>query len=339
MVNRLVEVRVLRSALVVMWFVTTSAMILLLLRGVRYTNQFGTLHYILPGIYTIVLVWYIWRIGPPMNVLPEIRSPVFPQWQFGQVIPALFVAVIFALNFFSDLGESILMLLIIVASGWIIVSLWRNIRLRMVITGFALAIIAFLGGYLYFKHDFISSTAFFLFLIFVPLMVIAGGLLIKIAGLNNVALLAGSYGKALKSFLYGCLVFVPLGLANAASGSPGGDLTWLTSWWMPFSLPMFSGIVEEVWFRLVLVSLCYLMLRPTFRRYPQIAMVGAVFFSAVTFGLGHGRSVHNLLTTGLLYGLPMATIFARRDWECAVGTHYMVNFIPVATVFLETNIL
>ena len=329
------EVRVLRIALIVMWLAATSAMVLLLMQGVRRGDQFNVFHYILPGIYTLVLVWYLWRTGQSMNALPEIRSPIFPQRQFGRIIPAAIIALVFALHFVFDLG--ILLLMSIVAIVWIILAWWRNISVRMVITGFLLAAIAFVSGYLYFKHNFISSTAYFFLVVLSPLMVIAGGLLIIKMGLNNFALLSGRYLKALKSFLWGCLLFVPLGLTNAASGSPGGDLNWPTSWWMPFSLPLYSGIVEEAWYRLLVVSLCYFMLRPVLRRYPQIAMMGAVFFSAVTFGLGHGLSLHNFLTTGLLYGLPMAVIFARRDWEHAVGTHYMVNFVPVAIVFLETS--
>lgn len=328
------EIRVLRIALIVMWLATTGAMVLLLLQGVRQADQFGVLHYVLPGIYTLVLVLYLWRTGPSMKTLPEVRSPIFPERQFGRIIPAVILALVFVLHFFFDLG--ILLLMSFVAIIWIILAWWRKIGVRLVITGFLLAAIAFAGGYLYFKHGFISSTIFFLLLGLSPLMVIAGGLLINRTGLNNFALLSGSYGRALKSFLWGCLLFVPLGLTNAAGGSPGGHLNWLSSWWMPFSLPLYSGIVEEIWYRLLLVSLCYFMLRPAFRRYPQIAMIGAVLFSAVTFGLGHGLTLHNFLTTGLLYGLPMAVIFARRDYEHAVGTHYMVNFVPVVIVFLET---
>ena len=331
------EVRVLRIALIVMWLATTSVMVLLLAQGIRRVDQFNVLHYVLPGIYTLVLVLYLWRTGPSMKTLPEVRSPIFPQRQFGGIIPAVILALVFALHFFFDPG--ILLLMSIVAIVWIILAWWRNIGVRLVITGFLLAAIAFAGGYLYFKHGLISSNAFLLLSILSPVMIIAGGLLINKTGLNNSALITSSYGKALKSFLWGCLLFVPLGLTNAASGSPGGNLNWLSSWWMPFSLPLYSGIVEEVWYRLLLVSLCYFMLRPAFRRYPQIAMMGAVLFSAVTFGLGHGISLHNFLTTGLLYGLPMAVIFARRDWAHAVGTHYMVNLIPVVMVFLEMSSL
>ena len=66
---------------------------------------------------------------------------------------------------------------------------------------------------------------------------------------------------------------------------------------MPFSLSWFSGITEEAWFRLYLVSLCYWLLRPAFRKRPATAVVCAVLFSAITFGLGHGRTLDHFLTT------------------------------------------
>jgi hypothetical protein len=110
----------------------------------------------------------------------------------------------------------------------------------------------------------------------------------------------------------------------------------VTRWRIPLSQPWFSAIAEEAWFRLFLVSLCYLLLRPAFSKRPAVAVVCAVVFSAVTFGLGHGGTLlERFLTTGLLYGLPMAVIFARRDWEHAVGAHYMINMLPTVMVFVE----
>ena len=46
--------------------------------------------------------------------------------------------------------------------------------------------------------------------------------------------------------------------------------------------------------------------------------------------------MYEFLVTGLLYGLPMAVVFTRRDFEHAVGAHYMINMIPTFMVFLES---
>ena len=69
---------------------------------------------------------------------------------------------------------------------------------------------------------------------------------------------------------------------------------------------------------------------------PALAVIAAVLISGVTFGLGHDRTLENFLVTGLLYGVPFAAVFSSRDWEHAVGAHYMVNMIPMVIVFLET---
>jgi len=135
--------------------------------------------------------------------------------------------------------------------------------------------------------------------------------------------------------LWGGLLFVPLGLTNAAGGSPGSQIGWVTEWWMPFWLPWFSGIAEEVWFRLFLVGLGYFLLRPAFRTHPALAVIVSVLFSGITFGVGHGRTVEGFVMTGLGYGVPMAALFAKRDWEHAVGAHYVVNLIPWFAAFAE----
>jgi hypothetical protein len=184
----------------------------------------------------------------------------------------------------------------------------------------------------FWQNQSIGKANFVGLLVFVMPMFVAGGLLFKRTGLGGSQLYARQYSKAMWSFLLSCLLFVPFGLLNAATGSPGSGFTWVTHWWMPFSLPWFSGIAEEAWYRLLLVTLCYFMLRPAFNKVPTVAIVLSVLFSGIVFGLGHG----SILTTGLLYGLPMAVIYARRDWEYAVGAHYMINFIPWIMVFLAT---
>jgi len=319
-----------------MWVVTTVAVVVMLLHGVRNTDQFSVARYVLQGAYVSVLLWYLGRTGYSSNRLPELRPFLLPRWKYGRWIPVLGIAMMLAMTAASDDGMDILMLLLIVATVWILLVWRREIHLRIVIQGVVVALVGYLGGLPFLNNGFIGATTFYGLLALVPPMYIAGGLLFNRTDLGVIQLAAGRHAKVLQSFLWGCLLFVPLGLINAADGSPGSDIIWVTEWWMPLSLPWFSGIAEETWFRLLLVGLCYLMLRPAFRGRPALAVLAAVLFSGITFGLGHGRTLERFLTTGLLYGLPMAVIFARRDWEHAVGAHYMVNMIPWVMVFLET---
>jgi len=60
----------------------------------------------------------------------------------------------------------------------------------------------------------------------------------------------------------------------------------------------------------------------------------AVIFTGIVFGVGHGPSPDHFWTTGLLFGVPFAATFAKRDWEHAVSAHYMVNMIPALAAFI-----
>ena len=325
-----------RIALMVMWLVSTAATVMMLLYDVRSTDQYKVVRYVLQVGYVAALLWYLVRRGPSVNQLPELSSQVLPRWRYGAWAPVLGIALMLALAVLADAGVPILDLLMMAATGLILLAWRREIRLRSVVQGLAVALIAYLAGLQMANNGFISETMLYLLPAFSFPMYIAGGLLLKRTRLGGIQLLAGQYGQALKSVLWGGLLFVPLGLFNAAGGSPGSGITWVTQWWMPLWLPWFSGLAEETWFRLFLVGLCFFFLRPAFRTHPALAVVAAVLFSGIAFGLGHGRTLERFLITGLLYGVPFAAMFARRDWEHAVGAHYMVNMIPWVMAFLET---
>ena len=321
-------------ALPAMWLITTVSLVVMLFSGVRNSGQFHAERHILQVAYVLALCWYLIRTGPSLEQLPDLSPLLLPRLRIGKLIPVIVIALLFVAEFF---GQGILLPLLMLATIWILIAWRREIRLPAVLLGLAATTIALLAGLPFYQNQYIGKVTFILLLAFVMPMFVAGGLLSKRTGLAGSQLYAGRYGKAVVSFLWGCLLFIPLGLTNAAAGSPGPGMMWVTRWWMPLSQPWFSGIVEEAWFRLFLVSLCYWLLRPAFSKHPAVAVLCAVLFSGITFGLGHGGTLlENLLITGLLYGLPMAVVFARRDWEHAVGAHYMINMIPTLMVFLGT---
>lgn len=318
-----------RIALITMWLLTTISLVVMLFNGVRNTDQFRAERYTLHVAYVLALFWYLIRTGPSVKQLPDLSPLLLPKLRIGKLIPVIVIALLLVIEFS---GQGIVLLLLMPATIWILIVWRREIGLSPILIGLAVATIAFLGGLPFWQNQSIGKADFVGLLVFVMPMFVAGGLLFKRTGLGGSQLYARQYSKAMWSFLLSCLLFVPFGLLNAATGSPGSGFTWVTHWWMPFSLPWFSGIAEEAWYRLLLVTLCYFMLRPAFNKVPTVAIVLSVLFSGIVFGLGHG----SILTTGLLYGLPMAVIYARRDWEYAVGAHYMINFIPWIMVFLAT---
>lgn len=319
-----------RLALMALWLVTTAAIIVMLLHDVQSINQYETIRYVLQVGYVTVLLWYLIRIGPSIHQLPEINPQILPNWKYGAWIPVLGIVLLFTLTLFSYDGIYILMLLMMVTTCLILLMWRREIRLISVIQGFVVAMIAFLAGFQIAKRGYFNYTFLYLLSGFTFLMYIAGGLIFRRTRLGGMQLLNRHYGNAIKSVIFGGILFIPLGLINAA----GGSGIRVTKWWMTLWLPWSSGISEETWFRLFLVGLCYFLLRPAFLTRPFLPIVASVLFSGITFGLGHDLTLERFLVTGLLYGVPLAAVFARRDWEHAIGAHYVINMIPNFIIFL-----
>ena len=315
------------------WIVAAGAVGWMLIDGVRETEAYPAVRHLLHLGYAVALLWFLWRGEPQPDELPELDSGLLQRTPYGAWIPVAVMGSLLGLAILSDDGEDLLMLSMMLGSIWILVAWWRRIRLRAVLQSLALAGAAYLAGSPAASHGMISERAIVILSVMAAPMYVAGGLLAERTLLGEARLFAGRYAEAVLGFLRGCLLFVPLGLLNAADGGPGDDIGWVTEWWMPFSLPFFSGIAEEIWFRLLLVGLAYFLLRPALAGGSIPAVVAAVLFGSIVFGLGHGRDLGTFLTTGFLYGVPMAVVFVRRDWEHAVGAHYMVNLVSWFTVY------
>lgn len=88
------------------------------------------------------------------------------------------------------------------------------------------------------------------------------------------------------------------------------------------------GIAEETWARLFLTTFCYALLRPTTNQRPRRAVVVAVLVGALVHSFAHtGIDPLGLVIGGLLYFVPAALLFIKRDLEQAIGYHFLIVFV------------
>jgi hypothetical protein len=311
----------------------------MLLLGTRSTGDLEFLRYILHAAYSASLAWYLARTGPAFSELPVITAPRLLRWRGGSWLPVVIVTFAFLVVLADEGGGDIVLLLLILGTFGILLAYWRRIRLRWLLQGLLIAVVAYLAGRIPTDNGLLSERALTLLAGLAAPMYMAGAVIHDRTGLGGLPLAKWDLYAVGRGWLWGLVLFLPMGMVNAASGSPGGELAWVSEWWMPLVLPWFSGLAEEVWFRLLMVGLVYLLLRPAFSHRPALTVTLAIIFSSVVFGLGHGYNLERLVVTGLLYGAPLAVIFTKRGWEHAVGGHYMINAIPWLFAFLEHQTL
>jgi hypothetical protein len=184
-------------------------------------------------------------------------------------------------------------------------------------------------------------------LICVPILFVAGGMLLEHTRVGRARLWEGRAAGSIRSFVSGAAVCVPFGLLNATYGAHSGR-PWASHWWDLAGYAWSPALGEETWARLFLIGFCCALLLPVAGRRPGRAIVAAALLSALGHGLVHARTLAlfapqaayalrwtsvTVFETGLLFLLPMAALFIKRDWEHAVGFHYAVNLIPMVVAF------
>jgi hypothetical protein len=199
-------------ALIAMWLLTTVSLVLMLFGGVRNTGQFRVERYVLQAAYVLALFWYLIRTGPSVEQLPDLCPLLLPKLQIGKLIPVIVIALLFVAEFF---GQGLLLPLLMLATIWILIAWRREIGLSAILLSLGITIIALLAGLPFYQNQYIGKASFIVLLVFSIPMFVAGGLLSKRTGLVGSQLYARRCREAVKSFLWGCLLFIPLGLANA----------------------------------------------------------------------------------------------------------------------------
>jgi hypothetical protein len=159
-------------------------------------------------------------------------------------------------------------------------------------------------------------------------------LLIRRTGLAHSKWMNGRVALGLQSFLWGCVLALPAALLNLLGNLQAGD-TWVRHVWQ--SLYAFvPALAEETWARLFLTTLIYAALRPVSGSRPRRAVVAAILIGALVHGFAHsGINPFGIVIGSLLYGLPTALLFIKKDFEHAIGYHFLVDFVRFLAAFLQ----
>jgi surface polysaccharide O-acyltransferase-like enzyme len=199
-----------RTVLVAIWLVVSGVVAVMLFQGVRSTDQYGVVRYLLHAAYVAALLWFLNESGHDPSRLPEVRQQLLPRREVFAWIPAAIIGLLLVLTMIADDGSDILLLLMMGSTIWLLVVWWRQIRLVPVVQGLALATIAGVAIIPAMRVGFVSETALYLLAGMVATMYVVGGILFRRTELGGVQLLDGRYAGAVRSFLLGCLLFFPI---------------------------------------------------------------------------------------------------------------------------------
>lgn len=281
--------------------------------------------------FIVGLVWSLGRQKPAVDELPAFD--IFSGERPGYWVRTILIFVGLALTFFIGMmvGTGFSLMLVCGLIGFGVTIAWRG-QLTGRIAGLALAagIISALGIAFLGNGDLSWAIAN---LITLPPAFSGGVLLLQRTQLGKVRLVEGEIGLALKGFAMGCLLAVPAAVLNQLGNMSGQD-TWVVNWWQPL-YAIVPGIAEETWARLFLMPFCYAIVRPVAGARPRRALGVAILVSLLAHGFAHtGIDPFGILIGTVLYTLPVALLLVKKDFEHAVGYHFMVDFVRFGGAFL-----
>jgi hypothetical protein len=283
-------------------------------------------------IFIIALIWELARTRPRAVDFPDLTGVGKSRFGFGvRIVLILGVALItFVIGLMIGTGAAPIMVTGLIGLGLTLA--WRHdLDRRMVTSGVAIGLLAGLGIAVLGNGD--LTWAIFNDLCLPPSF-IGGMLLLRRTGLGRSCWMDSGFTPGLRSFVWGCVLALPAALLNLLGNLQGSDI-WVRHIWQPI-YAIVPAFAEETWARLFLVTLCYAVLRPVCGTHPRRAVIAAILAGILVHGFAHtGIDPIGLIIGSLLYGLPAALLFIKKDIEHAVGYHFLIDFIRFLTAFLN----
>lgn len=284
-------------------------------------------------VFILGLTWALSRAKPAVMDLPEVEISAVKRTGFWVRTLLLFLGLglAFFLGMIISFGFS--MMLVCGLSGLGVTLAWRRMMTwKIAGTGLAAGAISALSKVFLGDGDLSFAIAL---LVTIPPAFTAGALLLRWTQLGHVRVLEGKPGLGVKGFLVGCVLALPPALLNVLGNIQSQD-TWLSHWWQAFHAIQ-PAIAEETWARLFLVSFCYAVLRPVTNHKPRRAIVVATLISVLGWGFAHEGGINpiGLFIGALLYGLPEVLLLIKKDFEHAVGYHFLIDFVRYGMAFLS----
>jgi hypothetical protein len=282
--------------------------------------------------FIVMLTWVLARSRPRAAELPDLAGPGKCHLGFGWRTVLLLAGVLATSMIGLMIGTGAGPILVTGLAGLGLTLAWKHeLDRRLLIFGTALGLLAGLGIALLGNGD--LSWAIFNGVCLPPAFT-GGILLLRRTRLAHSSFMDGRFILGLRSFVLGCILAMPAALLNLLGNLQTGD-SWIRHAWQPL-YAFVPALAEETWARLFLTTLCYAILRPVSNLHPGRAVLAAILIGALVHGFSHtGIDPFGLFIGSLLYGLPAALLFIKKDLEHAIGYHFLIDFVRFVAALMQ----